>query len=366
MKLYVDIAECAAVNPASLCAVLAYHWDGVSQGEREAGLGRPSSPFELVHDPDAADIFVLPREWNHYLWHGKQAEALALADRARSHGKRLLVWFRGDGSPIVDIENSVVFKSGLHRSRRTENEQAIPFFINDPARRDERGELVVRAKGVRPVVGFCGYAAVNPIKIGFGIATNALEHLRHLVGSAKYAPEPLVPATVLRAKALDRLERDDRVDANFLIRDKYQAGFRRKDTSAPARAAAEEFFDNVTGSDYTLCIRGNGNWSIRLYETLASGRIPIFVDTDCVLPFDTAVDWQRYVVWVDGRDVGRIGERVAEFHARLSADEFVELQRACRRLWEERLSLDGFMSHVPELFLAAPKATGVAAIAPSR
>jgi len=50
-------------------------------------------------------------------------------------------------------------------------------------------------------------------------------------------------------------------------------------------------------------------------------------------------------VWVDEKEVQWIGEKVAEFHARQSNRQFVELQRACRRLWESHLSPEGFFGN---------------------
>jgi hypothetical protein len=100
----------------------------------------------------------------------------------------------------------------------------------------------------------------------------------------------------------------------------------------------------MIASDYVLCARGTGNYSYRLYEALSLGRIPVFVDTDCVLPYDFAIDWPSYGVWIDRRSVKHIGERVAEFHAGLSDEGFMELQRRCRLLWEEYLSPLGFFS----------------------
>jgi hypothetical protein len=91
-----------------------------------------------------------------------------------------------------------------------------------------------------------------------------------------------------------------------------------------------------------LCVRGVGNWSFRLYETLSLGRIPVFVDTHGVLPYDFLLEWRDYMVWIDRDEIGRIGERVAEFNERLSDADFVELQHACRRLWEEYLSPLGY------------------------
>ena len=106
-----------------------------------------------------------------------------------------------------------------------------------------------------------------------------------------------------------------------------------------------EFLENLLESDYVLCARGYGNYSHRLYEALACGRIPLFIDTDCVLPFDFAIDWKRFCVWVDQVDLRSVADRVAEFHASISGEEFEELQVACRRLWEEWLSPEAFFAN---------------------
>jgi hypothetical protein len=98
-------------------------------------------------------------------------------------------------------------------------------------------------------------------------------------------------------------------------------------------------------SDYVLCARGNGNFSYRLYETLCMGRIPVFIDTDCVLPLDFDIDWRDYCVWVDEAEIEQIGDQVLEFHESLDESEFEERQRACRRLWETHISPQGFFAN---------------------
>jgi hypothetical protein len=98
----------------------------------------------------------------------------------------------------------------------------------------------------------------------------------------------------------------------------------------------------VIDSDYTLCVRGVGNFSYRLYETLSCGRIPVFVDTDCVLPYDSVIRWKDYCVYLDESEVAVIGERIAEFHRELSPSRFEGLQRDCRKLWEDYISPAGF------------------------
>ena len=102
------------------------------------------------------------------------------------------------------------------------------------------------------------------------------------------------------------------------------------------------FVNNILNSDYTLCVRGGGNFSVRFYETLSLGRIPIFVDTDYVLPYDHIIDYRDYVVLVDQSEIPFIAEKVADFHHSMSDAEFVERQLACRQLSLDYLSHDGF------------------------
>ena len=72
----------------------------------------------------------------------------------------------------------------------------------------------------------------------------------------------------------------------------------------------------------------------------------IFVNTDCVLPYDFAIDWKKYCVWVEESELSSIAEKVLDFHSKLSDREFVELQYECRNLWEKWLSPEGFFKNI--------------------
>jgi hypothetical protein len=149
---------------------------------------------------------------------------------------------------------------------------------------------------------------------------------------------------MLRASALRKLERAPGVTTNFVRRDNFWGGSFSRFTGAKAdsrRRVRLEYLDNILSSDYTLCLRGGGNFSYRFYETLSLGRVPLFVNTDCALPFaaphEGDVDWRKHVLWVEQRDLPRIGDIVREFHDSLTPDSFEALQRSNRRLWEEYL-----------------------------
>jgi hypothetical protein len=136
------------------------------------------------------------------------------------------------------------------------------------------------------------------------------------------------------------------VRSNFILRNGWFNGaFVGDFNMARLQRSRAEYLENMLGSDYILCARGYGNCSIRLYETLCCGRIPVFINTDCVLPYEGWVDWKRYCVWVEEEELPRVADIVADFHERLSPDEFLDLQRSCRRLWEDWLSPHGFFKN---------------------
>jgi len=224
----------------------------------------------------------------------------------------------------------------------------VPFFVPDPLPLYSNGQLILRQKQEPPVVGFYGYAGVVMLKMAYGVYASLKHNLLSQVDRAPYEAIPVLPATLLRAKVLRVLSSDARLKTDFHIN---KRAFKRNDKRIDAETKAQgiaAFHRNVYASDYTLCVRGYGNWSIRFYETLACGRIPVFINTDCVLPREGKINWKDYCVWVEQREIAHAAERVWEFHARLTPEEFLKKQHACRRLWEQHLSRPGFMTHLHE------------------
>ena len=102
----------------------------------------------------------------------------------------------------------------------------------------------------------------------------------------------------------------------------------------------------MNNTDYTLCVRGTGNFSARMYETLALGRIPIFVNTDCILPFNNKIDWDKHVVWVEYNEISEITEKVLLFHNSFNEKTFTKLQKKNRMLWEKYFKFSGFFQEM--------------------
>lgn len=299
---------------------------------------RAACPPVRVSSIDDADFVATPKVWSAYAVSRNLTEPLALAEEARHARKPFLIWHTGDLNPIVPSPDWLVFVNAVDRSARRPNWFVAPRFIEDPLDVYGGGATAREGKSSAPRVGFCGYASSSSVKLAYSVLQNLEFRVMYQAGRRIYEPPPLIPATLLRAKVLRALELDAGIDTDFIVRTRYKTG------------STEEFYRNVLETDYTVCMRGYGNWSVRLYETLACGRIPVFIDTDCGLPFDDTVDWRHYSVWVPGSDASNAGDYVRAFHDSMSPADFRARQRECRILWETRLSLSGFLSHLHEYF----------------
>ncbi len=318
-----------------------------------------SSSLLRISSLDSCDIAVLPMDWaavRGYHWAAKgnkEAARLAyqFADAAQRAAKRLVVFFTGDcGDEPVPLENAVVFRQSLYRSYRTPNDFACPTFVEDFVDQYFEGNPPVRKKGPKPVVGFCGLS--RPVSRKERLK-EPLYYVAMRLRTGRAAVSPYKGIEV-RNRALRLLAESPAVSANFVTQGRGMF-LNSANVVEEKRALRKQFVANMEQSDYILCARGSGNYSFRLYETLSCGRIPVFIDTDCVLPFDSQIDWKRFVVWIDESELDRLPEKLADFHHDLSANDFEELQLRCRSLWRERLSAEGFFTYFCKQFEAAPE-----------
>ena len=314
----------------------------------------------LADETDAplgeADAVVVPMDW--YWARGpswatrpdqwRTRRSLSLARRARRAGRPLVVFFGGDRScDRVPLPGAIVFREGGYRSHMTDTDVAMPAFAEDLLAEYCDGAVVERTRGARPVVGFCGLARRRS---GLNVWMRlALYHAVVFARERRLHPSPYLGEN-LRTTALAHLVAHSDVDTNLVVRE--SSTFFRDASPSELVDVRREYVENLIHSDYVLCVRGSGNYSYRLYETLSLGRIPVLIDTDCALPFADEIDWRRHCVWVDADGIDQVAARVSEFHRRISPDEFIELQHANRKLWIDRLSPEGFFSQFERLVTA--------------
>jgi hypothetical protein len=110
------------------------------------------------------------------------------------------------------------------------------------------------------------------------------------------------------------------------------------------------FKTNMLVNQYQVCARGNANWSLRFYETLAYGRIPIYIDSGGKFPIDK--DFKPHevpFVWVEyGADPV---ETLLEFHNRIGGQyQMKVVQERCREFYFENFSQKAQINKFDEIF----------------
>jgi hypothetical protein len=306
---------------------------------------RASRLFALT-DLEDADLAVYPVNWKRArLSPERIAQAQAFAERAKP--RRTVVFYLSDFDDAVPLDGALVLRTSISRMRRRAGEFALPAFHEDLLER-AGGELTIRKKTAKPIVSFCGFALFPDRPAGVAAAVRAR------AAAAKGAvlerlDRPSDLDVYVRSRAITALLRQRNYVRPELVLRSQGGGGGWSDHLSPAfrewDQVRTEYVDSIVNSDYVLCTRGSGNFSYRFYEALSLGRIPVLVDTDSALPYDFDIDWRDHCVWLRRAELPRIGERIAEFHERLTDDEFAERQRTSRRLWEEYLSPEGFFTN---------------------
>lgn len=305
--------------------------------------------FEMT-SLEEADLAVVPINWmaaRGNTWRtikgNKVATDLAIqfAKKAQTAGKQVVVFFAGDCSDEkIPVKNALIFRESLYRSAKKATDFAIPAFNEDIVEHYFGGQITIREKPIKPTVGFCGYAKKTPF-----IKETLKNVVYHSVMLTVHGNMGVPPSKghSLRSQALDTLSKSQIVDTNFSKREGLV--FLNEADMELKKKLRMEFLQNMIGSDYVLCCRGAGNFSFRFNEALCCGRIPILINTDCVLPYDFVIDWKKYCVWVDEKEIPLIAEKVAEFHNNLSPQDFVDLQHECRKLWKQWICPEGFFAN---------------------
>lgn len=319
-------------------------WNERSTEERKQVYGEWVELFEYTPDIAQADVCVLTYFWSYYLDSNAVPEALAEVEIAREHSKPLVVFSGWDSPANLPFDDVILFESsGYHSTPGLRYHSAQPTFIADYIQQYCAGELQLRQKTPKPVIGFCGQASLSPIQTAWRSLRLMWRQHQYRQGKDKWEPAPFETSS-FRTRVLKAFEGKDGIKTNYLLRSQYHGGD-TNDKDLQARLKTE-FVNNILNSDYTLCMRGGGNFSVRFYETLCLGRIPIFIDTDCLLPFQDEIDYKSIFPWIDVRDLPLAAEIVQDFHAKLSDGDFINLQKTCRKLWLEHMTPIGFYQDV--------------------
>ena len=289
--------------------------------------------------------------------------AVDAAARADAAGRVMLVFCHGDREIPAPGPTCVMLRTSMRAARSSERDVALPAWVADP---DDLTPPVIAPYRTPPIVGFTGQAYPTGMAHR-GWATRAVKRtkftVRTLATTAGVHDALRMPsADASRARSIAALERSTAVRTDFLIRDTMT----RLDLDrASERAAQQEFLERITSADYGLAVRGEGNYSYRLYETLAARRPAVTMDTDVAWPAASDVAWDAVTVFVRDRAYRQLGPAVAAFHAQVGERGWADRQEQCRAAWVRWLSAPAFLGRLVDRVQELVDAHGPAGLLPA-
>lgn len=296
--------------------------------------------YEIVDTPDNADVVFLPYTYNMAVAHMPE-----LLEECAREAKRLniplLIDGVGDIEQPISIPNAIVLRYGGYRFSKQANEIIVPAFVDDLLTLFYNGELHIREKKVTPSISFVGWSSLS-----------LLQYIRAYLKSLPIAVrsmwntqyEATQKGVFFRRRALAALRSVSGIETHFVERPSYSGN--SKTASGDMQQLRREFVETIAESDYALDVRGDANASMRLFEILSLGRIPVIVDTERNLPWSDVVDYSSFSLVVDFREIHTLPERLRAFHNALSPEEFQAMQLRARAAYVEHMSPRAMTKHI--------------------
>jgi hypothetical protein len=299
--------------------------------------------YKLSDTPEAADIVFMPFNLGKVRMDDPDIEKhyRSMAERA---GRPLLIDYLGDDTNPVKGDRVIVLRTSSYRSELSWFDIVCPPVVEDIG--VDYGFQPI-GKPIRPSLGFVGLARKR------NAATLASKMFRY--GRQDYLNSALAlwsptcgkrrSGIYFRDRVLRTFENSKDIDTDFTTRSYWGRGKRARNRVGHEQMRAE-FIENIRRNLYLLSVRGRGNFSLRFFEILSAGRIPVHLDTDTPLPLENKIDYHNFTVFENWRRLAEFPERLARFHAETDESSIFEMQERARSVFESYLRFDSFVGHL--------------------
>ena len=235
--------------------------------------------IEQVKDIKNCDYSVIPFRFDY-----KDTRVHTICNYAKKYNKRVISFFTSDSSDTYNLpDNLILFRTSLYKSKKQNNERVMPALHPEHF----SGDINIPKKEIS----FCGQV------------------------------------TQLRHNIIHKIINLN-IPTNFI----YRQGFWAPEVGSKIKAR-KQYYTNLSNNRYTLCIRGEGNFSFRFYEALSFGRIPILIDTDNDLPFNNIIDWSKHIIRIQESEIPLLPRLLEEDNRCMMSN---------REMWREYLSVNGY------------------------
>ncbi len=287
--------------------------------------------YNIVDSIEDCDLGIIPMNIQLLILRKKQKEVKGFIEKCKQQAKNVLVFSGGDFGHTINTRGVYTIRLGGFHSKLNKCTFIMPPFIDDPYSVLD-GKFDTLSKSRKPEIGFVGHANGSNAKMVKEYLSYVKGILNRLLRKDVSDSQSFYPSSLKRYTYLNGLLNKKDIEADFVFRDQYRAGIKTEQDKA---ITTREFYQNMNDNLYTFCSRGTGNFSVRFYETLAMGRIPVLIDTDCRLPFPEQIDWNNHCVIIPEKEVGSIEQLLIDFHSKKSEDDLIKIQEENRMIWQK-------------------------------
>lgn len=252
----------------------------------------PGVPFSPLDSPEKASLLIFP----YYLEHLTENRTIAgmydligtlplFSAREADH-----VFFSDHDSPARYHSGSFWFRASMEGARRDPSSFPLPYQTEDVTE-----YLHFDPERLRYVTSFVGYLGIRR----------------------------------QRAPLINAILEDSRLAMGLDLSD----AFHGHQPEPVLQARRRRYLEISSQSLTILCPAGDGTNSIRFFETLALGRLPVLVSA-APLPFEDRIDYGRFVLRIPPSDTARAGALLHDWLAGVPDRELLERCREARHVWE--------------------------------
>ena len=247
------------------------------------------------------DYVIIPYKWDNY-----SNNSIKIISEAKFYNKKIITLYNDDNPPYLYLNNDegYIFTTTINSNQRKLNEFPFPAFTGDFFNVNNEINL-------NKSIGFCGAITHN-----------------------------------IRYEILSILNNSNKIKTNFIIRKSFWA-----DAEMTKDEARIDYLLNLINNAFTICIRGAGNFSYRLYETLMMGRIPLIINTNQVFPFENIINYDTFSFRINYGE--NIEKSIYDIIENISDNTIISMQKKSREIWLEYMSPLGWIKNFEkELCLA--------------
>ena len=298
------------------------------------------------------DYFVYPKYF--LLDHWK--ELSEYAHEAKKHKKKVIVFSYGEIDDYINIDNNIIWFKRSTKKENPNNEYCLPPFPEDFLKYNNNNiPLIQETPSKKYSIGYVWYADYYNLRSRlYYVGTRIIWLICRIKWIKKILMKikndriysKLVNAWIgnyFRGKVIRVIKKQKKYKFNFIQR-------KHALTTETKNEMRKQYIENLIESDFVLLIRWFWNYSIRQYEALSLGKIPIYIDTWAKLPFTEDIPYDDIFIKVPIWEIEKV-EIYIEKYINNHKGELQKTQKKIRFFYENFFIMTAYYKKIISMLL---------------